>query len=128
MRAHAKAVGDGLEILVLLVDAVAAAPPPRLVDERSVGGIHEADDAVVDADGHVGGEVGELVFIFSRYPSWYPEFFDQWGRVGSFLRLAESCTRWTGVRNVDPDESILFFAGIASRVDALYFQILVGGE
>ena len=30
------------------------APPPCLVDEGSVRGIHQADDAVVDADGHFG--------------------------------------------------------------------------
>ncbi len=82
MRAHAKAVGNGLKIFFLLVDAVAAAPPPGLVDEGPVRGIHEADDAVIDADGHVGGEVGEFVFL--------AEPFDLRGRFGSFFWLAES--------------------------------------
>ena len=63
MRAHAKAVGDGLEILLLLVNAVLRAPPPCLMDERAVRGIHEADDAVIDADRHFGLQVGELVFV-----------------------------------------------------------------
>ena len=39
------------------------APPPGLVDEGAVGGIHEADDAVVDGAGQVGGEVGEFVVL-----------------------------------------------------------------
>ena len=60
--AHAKAVGDGLEILLLLVNAVAIAPPPRLMNEGAVGRVHEADDAVIDADGHLGLQVGEFVF------------------------------------------------------------------
>jgi len=88
--------------------------------EWSVSGIHEADDAVIDADGHVGGEVGELVFV--------AEFFNQRGRIGSFFRFGESRTRRTGVRDVDPDKAILLFAGITAGVDAFYFQVLVRGE
>ena len=62
VRAHAKAVGDGFEVFLLFVNAVLGAPPPRLMNEGSVRGIHQADDAVVDADGHFGLQVGEFVF------------------------------------------------------------------
>ena len=74
VRAHAKAVRDGLEVFLLLVDAVLAAPPPCLVNEGTVRGVHEADDAVVDADRHFGLQVGELVFA--------AELFDLRGGVG----------------------------------------------
>src|SRR5208337_4480578 len=47
VRAHAKSVRDRLEILPLLVNRFLGAPPPRLVDERAVGGIHQSDYAVV---------------------------------------------------------------------------------
>jgi len=57
-----------IELFFLFVNTVPAAPPPRLMDERPVRGIHEANDAVIDAHGHVGGEVGEFVFVFFRYP------------------------------------------------------------
>ena len=83
VRAHAKAVGDGLEVLLLLVNAVLGAPPPGLVNERAVRGVHEADDAVVDADGHFGLQVGELVFA--------AEFFDLRRGVGSLGGRGESC-------------------------------------
>ena len=58
VRGHAEAFRDGLEVLVFFVDACAAAPPPGLVDEGAVRGIHEADDAVVDVAGEIGDEVG----------------------------------------------------------------------
>jgi len=40
VRAHAEAVGNRLEILFLFVNAVLAAPPPGLVDEGAVRGVH----------------------------------------------------------------------------------------
>src|SRR2546425_11881747 len=46
--ANAKAVGDGFEHLLFLVNALAAPPPPGLVDERPVGRVHEPDNAVVN--------------------------------------------------------------------------------
>jgi hypothetical protein len=58
---HAEAFGDGLEALGLFADAGARSPPPGLMDEGSVGWVHEADDAVVDVAGQVGGEVGGAV-------------------------------------------------------------------
>ena len=54
--AHAKAFGDGLEALGFFANAGARTPPPRLVDEGSVGRVHKADDAVIDVAGQVGGE------------------------------------------------------------------------
>ena len=55
---HAEAEGNGFEVFGLLVDAAFGAPPPRLMDEGAVGGVHESDDAVVDVAGEVGGEMG----------------------------------------------------------------------
>ncbi len=92
--------------------------------ERAVRRIHEADDAVIDADGHVGGEVGEFIFVAERFS----ELLDQRGRLGSFFRLAESRALRAGFRYVDPDKAILLFAGIAAGVDAVDFQVLVSGE
>ena len=62
VRAHAETVRNGLEVLLLLVNAVLAAPPPRLVNEGAVRGVHEADDAVVNGDRHFGLQVSEVVF------------------------------------------------------------------
>ena len=128
MGAHAESVGDGLEIFLLLVDAVAAAPPPRLVNERSVRGIHEADDAVIDADGHVGGEIGEFVHAAGLFPELLPELLNLWCGLRSAVGLGESRALRAGLGNIDPDEAVLFLAGITAGVDAIHFQILIGGE
>src|SRR6185437_17143997 len=56
--AHAKAVGNRLELFLFLVDAVASAPPPRLMNKGSVRRIHQANDDVVHAARQIGGEVG----------------------------------------------------------------------
>jgi hypothetical protein len=44
MRAHAEAAGDWLKIFLFLVDAMPAAPPPGLMDKRSMRRIHQPDD------------------------------------------------------------------------------------
>src|SRR5215469_4806899 len=111
MRAHAEAVGDRLETFLLLVDAVARAPPPRLMDERPMRGIHEANDAVIDVHGHLGLQVGGRKLV--------AEFFDLRRGFGRFLRLAEPCARRPRIRNVDPDKPILLLTWIAARVNAL---------
>ena len=78
MRAHTEAVGYGFEVLLLFVDAVTRAPPPCLVHERAVRRIHEADDAVIDADRHFSLQVGQLVLA--------RELLDFRGRIGRFGR------------------------------------------
>ena len=120
MRAHAKTIGDRLEIFFLLVNAVPAAPPPCLVNERAVSGIHEADDAVIDADRHFGVQVGEFVFR--------AEFLDLRSGLGSFCSRGESRARRRGVGNENPNKTVLFFAFIAAGIDAIHFEILIGGE
>src|SRR5437016_13358553 len=104
MRGHAETVWNGLEILFLFVNAVLAAPPPRLVNERAVRGIHQADDAVVDADRHLRLQIGQLVFR--------REFFNLWRGIGSIRGRSESCAGRTGIMDVNPDETVLLFAGI----------------
>ena len=63
VRAHAESVGNRLEMLLLFVDAFLRSPPPGLMHERPVRGIHEADDAVVHVAGQVGGEVGDFIVV-----------------------------------------------------------------
>jgi hypothetical protein len=63
VRAHAESVGESARSFSASRGSVLRAPPPGLMNERAVRGIHEADDAVVDAAGQVGGEVGELVVL-----------------------------------------------------------------
>src|SRR6202171_5779400 len=96
------------------------APPPRLVDEWTVRGIHQADDAVVDGARQVGGEIGEFVML--------AEFRNLRGGSGSGCGLRESRAGWAGIGNEDPDEVVVFLAGIAAGVDAVDFQRLLGDE
>src|SRR5438270_1254803 len=117
MRAHAEAVGDGLEILLLLVDAVAASPPPGLMDKGSVGGIHESDDSVINVDRHFGLQVGEFVFT--------AEFLDLRSGIKRLRGRAETRARRGGIGNVHPYEIVLLLAGITAGVDAIHPQLLV---
>src|SRR6266403_3183304 len=96
------------------------APPPRLMDEGSVRGIHQADDAVVDGARQVGGEVGEFVML--------AEFRNLGGGARSGRGLRESGAGWAGIGNENPDEIVALFAGIAAGVDAVDFQRLIGDE
>jgi len=118
--AHAKSVRDGFEILFLFVNAVTAAPPPSLVDEGSVSGIHEANDAVVDADRHFRLEIRQLIF--------FAEFFNLRGGVGRLGGRGESCAGRGRIGDVDPEEPVLLLAGVAAGVDAVDFESLIGGE
>src|SRR6267378_1881686 len=96
------------------------APPPRLMDEGAVCGIHQADDAVVDGAGQIGGEVGEFVVR--------AEFRNLGGGSGSGRGLRESGAGWAGIGYEDPDKVVALFAGIAAGVDAVDFQRLIGDE
>ena len=90
------------------------------MDERSVSRVHEADDAVIDADRHFRLQIGEIVFS--------TELFDLRRRIGRFGWLGETRARRAGIGDVDPDEIVLLFAGIASGIDAIDLQSLIGGE
>src|SRR6266478_1235538 len=96
------------------------APPPRLVDEGAVRGIHQSDDAMVDGARQVGGEISEFVMLAELWNL----------RCGSGRRcgLRESGAGRAWVRNEDPDEIVALFAGIAAGVDAVDFQSLLGDK
>src|SRR5229473_6390059 len=96
------------------------APPPCLVDERAVRGIHKSDDAMIDGAWQVGGEIGEFVML--------AEFRNLRRGSGRGHGLRESGAGWAWVGNEDPDEIIALFAGITAGVDAVDFQILIGDE
>src|SRR5438132_1324504 len=120
VRAHAKAVRDRLKILLLFVDAMAAAPPPRLVNKRPVRRIHQPDDTVVHATWQLGGEVRDLVFVAEGRHAWC------WnGRLACF---GETGPRLGRLRNEDPDVVVVLLAGKTARVDAVQFELLIRGE
>ena len=56
------------------------------------------------------------------------KIFDLRSVLRSLGRLGESRPGGRRVGHVDPDETILLFAGITAGVDAVDFQILIGGE
>ena len=101
---HAEALRNGLEALGFFANGAARAPPPGLVDEGSVGGVHEANDAVIDVAGEIGGEVGGAVF--------FAEFGER-GQLRCFDLFAGS-----RAGDVDPRVAVLFHAGIGGCIDA----------
>src|SRR6266446_9586325 len=96
------------------------APPPRLVDERAVRGIHQSDDAMVDGARQVGGEIGEFVML--------AELWNLGCGSGRGCGLRESGADRAGIGNEDPDKVVALFAGIAAGVDAVDFQSLLGDK
>src|SRR5229473_1561991 len=90
------------------------------MDEGTVRGIHQSDDAMIDGAGQVGGEIGKLVML--------AEFRNLRGGSGRGCGLRESRTSRAWVGNEDPDEIIALFAGIAAGVDAVDLQSLIGDE
>jgi hypothetical protein len=120
MRTHAEALRDRLKGLLFLVNGIAAAPPPGLVDKRTVRRVHEADDAVVDTAGQVGGQVGDFVFVAEGGHAWYGK-----GRIGA---ASESGSCRDGLGHEHPDEVVVLFTGVAACVDAVDLQFLIGRQ
>src|ERR1700675_609386 len=75
---------------------------------------------MVDGARQVGGEVGEFVVC--------AEFRNLGGGSGSGCGLGKSRAGCAGFGNEDPDEVVELFAGIASGVDAVDLQSLLGDE
>ena len=102
------------------MNAVAGAPPPRLMNEWSVSRVHKANDAVVDADWHLGLQISELVLV--------AKLLDYRSGLGSLVRLREACTLRARIRDEYPYKVVLLFARITSRIDAIDFHRLIGSE
>src|SRR4029077_19434873 len=115
-----KAEIDRLKGLLFFVNRIAAAPPPRLVNEWSVRGVHQANNAVIHAAGQVRSQVGEFEFLAECRNARRSR------RRIDTLRESRSC--WRRLRNEDPDEAILFFACVTARVDAIDSEFLIGGQ
>ena len=118
--AHAKTHRNGLKVLLLLMNTVPGAPPPCLMDKGTVGWIHEANDSVIDVAGQVGREMGYFeLFTKSR---------DLRHRNGRVNRFCKTRPGWRRVGNEDPDEAVPLLARITAGVNAIDFQVLIGGQ
>src|ERR1035438_10045369 len=56
------------------------------------------------------------------------EFFDLRSQVGSLTGRSESPPWRARFGDIDPNKTVLFFAGITARIDAIHFEMLIGGE
>lgn len=120
MGAHAESVRNRFKMLLLFMDAVAGAPPPCLMNKWSVRGVHQPNDAMVNTDGHCGLQVCEVVLTGKLLK------FRRW--IGSFDGRSESSTERRRIWNVHPDKIVLLFAGVATRINPIDFQFLIGRE
>ncbi len=96
------------------------APPPGLMNERSVRGIHQPDDSVIHGARQIGGQVGELVLL--------AEGGNARRGHGRIRGLGESGAGRRRFGNENPDEVVVLLAGIAAGVNAVDLQLLVGGK
>jgi hypothetical protein len=120
VRTHAEALRDRLKALLFFVNGIAAAPPPGLVDKRTVRRIHEADNAVVDTAGQVGGQVGDFVFVAEGGHAWYGKWW-----IGA---AGESGSRRDRLWDENPDKVVVLLTGVAACVDAIDLQFLIGRQ
>src|ERR1019366_3144827 len=107
-------------MLQFFVDALALPPPPGLVNEWAVGRIHQADDAVVHTDRHVGGEIGGFVFA--------DEFRHFRSGKRRLVGFGKACTNGALIGKKDPNKTVSLFAGITAGIDAVNLQLLIRGE
>src|SRR5580693_10160928 len=120
VRAHAEAHGDRLEILLLLVNAVPAAPPPCLMHKRSVRRVHEPDDAVVHVAWQRSGQVRDLVLSAK---SWNPRS----GRR-RLRHLSETGSGRRRLGNKYPNVVVVLLTRVTPRIDPVHFQFLIGSQ
>src|SRR5579862_4335049 len=116
MGTHAEAHGNRFEVFLLFVNAVTGPPPPRLMNKRSVRRIHEPDDAVIDTAGKIGGQMRDFEFPAKIRYSGYKH-----SRRNGFRK---TCTRRRRFRYKHPDVAVPLFAGVASGIDPIDFQVL----
>src|SRR3984885_9658368 len=117
MCRHAKALGNGLEVLLFFVDAVAGAPPPRLMHKRPVCRGHQPDNAVVHVAGQLRRQMRSAVPVAEGW-----QLGRRWQRLPG-LQADPSAAR---PGHVDPGVSIPLLAGKCGRVDAPGIGILAG--
>jgi len=114
MRAHAKATGDRFKLFLLFVDAVLAAPEPRLMHKWSMRRVHQADNSLVHVRRKIAGQVRDLIFLAEGH-----QFRSRRYR----LRLA--ATRRV---HVNPNVSIMLFAPIVPGENSVDFKFVLVGE
>src|ERR1700723_2777197 len=113
MRAHAEAVRDRLKILLLLVDRMPRAPPPRLMHKWPVRRIHQSDNSVIDRARQIGGKVRQLVS--------FAEFRNLRRKYRCRRSFSEPSSRGSGIRNKYPDKIVMLFARITAGINAINF-------
>ena len=111
---------DGFEAFGFFVDACGRAPPPGLVHEGAVRGVHEADDAVVDVAGEIGGEV--------RGAEVLGEFWEGRGWVGVGRHCLGGDAAGAGCGDVDPGVAVALGDGEGVGEDLCGLEGVVGGE
>src|SRR6185437_6304109 len=75
---------------------------------------------MVHAHRHISGEIGDFIFTAEN---WYRG--SRRHRVGAFR---SSCTGWRWFGNKNPNIVFPLFAGIASGINAVHLELLIGSE
>src|ERR1017187_9235173 len=108
MRGHAEAAVDGLELLLLLVDTLLRTPPPSLMNEWTMGGIHEPDDAVAYVTRQISPKMRAAIPL--------AELRDLWNRR-QFRGIIHPQLASAWLRNVHPYMAVMLLARKRSSVN-----------
>src|SRR6516162_3222677 len=114
MRTHPEAVWNRLKSFRFFVNAGFTPPEPRLVHERPVRRIHQADDSMIDVRWQFAFEPRDLVSL--------AEFLE--------LRYSGQLFRQPCSLSVQiyPDVAVALFTGEVAGADPLHFQLVVARE
>ena len=120
MRAHAKAIRNGLEVFPLFVNAVLTSPPPCLMYKWPVRRIHQADDPMIDGARQASAQIRGFEFV--------TKCRNRRCCRGRVLASCESRTSRSGIRNEYPYKSVALFTRKTARINPVHFYVLICGQ
>src|SRR5712692_1196438 len=114
MRAHPESVRNRLELLGFLVNARTFPPEPRLMHKRSMRGVHQPDNSVVNVRRQLARKMRDLEFVAEH---------------------RKRRRRWNLLRqlrprriHINPDVPVALLARIVPRKNPLDFKLIVAGK
>ena len=138
MRTHPKPIRNRLKLLLLLVNAVPAAPVPRLMHKRPMRRVHQADNPLIDMRRQLASKMREPILLAENAQLGSRrgarcQVLCRGGACPSLRSIAliklEGARRDRPTRHhVNPNVSVALFAGIMPGKYALDFELVLASQ